>query len=67
MTFYGLKQVCYYCVIRFHIVFARLRGMQRDLHCNPMKVVVSVQSVICSWREKMGQLKGPSIQGLEGD
>lgn len=30
-----------------------------------MKSVVSGESFICSWREKMGQLKGLSIQGLE--
>lgn len=39
--------------------------MHRDLLCNPMKSVVSGESFICSWREKMGQLKGLSIQGLE--
>lgn len=36
-----LKQVCNYCVVQFHILITRLHGMQRDLHCNPMKVVVS--------------------------
>lgn len=34
-------QVCCYFVIRFRIVLARLHGTQRDLHCNPAKVVVS--------------------------
>ena len=36
-----LKQVCNYCVVQFHILITRLHGMLRDLHCNPMKVVVS--------------------------
>lgn len=51
-----LKQV-YYCVIQFHIVFTRLHGMQRDLHCNPMKVVVSGKVLFVPGGRKWGSLR----------
>lgn len=50
----------------FHIVLARLHGMQRDLLCNPMKSVVSGKVLFVPGGREMGQLKGQSIQGLEG-
>ena len=50
-----------------HIVSARLPGMQRDLLCNPMKVVVSGKVLFVPGGREMGQLKGLSVQGLGGD
>lgn len=34
-------QVCNYFVIQLLFALTRLCGMQRDLHCNPIKVLVS--------------------------
>lgn len=61
-----LKQVCYYFVIQFHIVFACLRGMQRDLHCNPMKVVVSGKVLFVPGGRKWDSLRDGVSRGWRG-
>lgn len=51
------KQVCCYFVIQFHTVFACLHGMQRDGHCNPMKVVVSEKMLFSRGGRKWDSLR----------
>lgn len=60
------KQVCYYFVIQFRIVFTCLHGMQRDLHCNPMKVVVSGKVLFVPGGRKWNSLRDRVSRGWSG-
>lgn len=61
-----LKQACYYFVIQIHIVFTRLHGMQRDLLCNPTKVVVSGKVLFVPGGRKWDSLRDWVSRGWRG-
>lgn len=61
-----LKQVCYYCVIRFHIVFTGLHGMQKRSECNPMKVVVSGKVLFVPGGREWDSLRDGVSRGWRG-
>lgn len=61
-----LKQVCHCFVIQYHIVVTCLHGMHRDLHCNPMKVVVSRKVLFVPGRRKWDSLRDRVSRGWRG-
>lgn len=59
-------QVYNYFVIQLHIALACLHGMQRDLHCNPIKVVVSGKVLFVPGGRIWGSLRDGVSRGWKG-
>lgn len=59
-------EVCPYFVIQYHTVVTCLDGMRRDLHCNPMKVVVSGKVLFVPGWRKWDSLRDWVSRGWRG-
>lgn len=56
----------FFFVVQFHIVFTCLHGTQRDLHCNPMKLVVSGKVLFVPGGRKWDSLRDGVSRGWRG-
>lgn len=64
---FEFKQLSFFFfVIKFHIVSTCLHGMQGDLHCNPMKLVVSGKVLFVPGGRKWDSLRDEVSRGWRG-
>lgn len=66
MTFWSSHKFWGFFFMQFHIVVSCLHGMQEDLQCNPMKLVVSGKVLFVPGGRKWDSLRDRVSRGWRG-